>query len=94
MAGTSLKSLYPKGPAREHATANCCASGVPDTTLRLFGTVPKTAYKLLFLSRLKGILKPLRLYVLALSLRYGLSWPAEPKPSLPWRRQIELPHAT
>src|ERR1035437_571201 len=34
MGAASFKSLYPKRPAKHHATANCCAAGAPDTALR------------------------------------------------------------
>ena len=34
----SFKSLYPKRPANDHATADCSAVGASDTALRLLGS--------------------------------------------------------
>jgi len=36
----SFKSLYPKRPANDHATADCFAVGASDTALRLINTNP------------------------------------------------------
>jgi hypothetical protein len=38
----SFKSLYPKRPANDHATADCSAVGASDTALRLQGTDPSS----------------------------------------------------
>jgi len=39
----SFKSLYPKRPANDHATADCSAVGASDTALRLPGSNPMKA---------------------------------------------------